>query len=646
MKRGDWVRGRYELCAPLGSGASASAWRAHDHAHDREVALKILSAGSDPELVHQEYGRLVGLWHPHLLTVHGLGRVGPGADASLYLASELVRGQPLDHFAASCGPTALLDAVCGVTSALWFLHGLGLRHGDLKPSNVLVEPDGRAVLIDLGCAEPIGAASATLSGTWAYLAPELVEGRAADGRADLYALGVTLRALSRTAPSVASAVPSALLERLLDPDPERRPPSAADVLAALGRDVPALPPPRAEPRRLYGRAKELERLLRAAQQLARAEPGPRVVVVRGAPGTGRSRLLREAAWAISRELDLLELCAREARPVERLLERASGSASAPAERGVALAVSVRDELVARSQQIVLVVDDAHRLEPEQRSVLRAFARALRPEDPILLLVSESSDLDAASALTHAVDAAASIELGPLEGEAVAAWFAELGLSASDRAELASRARRPADIAEEVSRLRGLATEARSVAGEETLRPELARALATIELAGFALRPEELAALGVSRAEVASLSLLGWIEATPDGVRVRPGRDAAPLCEALPRPEREARCLRLSALVRERRVELGAVEPAEVARWVALEAWLLAGAGSVDEAEACLRAQRSALRRAPGAAARAAKAVLLGAKPRPELGWLAELCAEAASPAELVELAREIGRAHV
>ena len=59
-------------------------------------------------------------------------------------------------------------------------------------------------------------------------------------------------------------------------------------------------------------------------------------MLRGAPGSGRSRLLREAAWSISRELDVLELCAPEARPVERLLERAWPTASAP--RGVALAL--------------------------------------------------------------------------------------------------------------------------------------------------------------------------------------------------------------------------------------------------------------------------------------------------------------------
>ncbi len=637
MRAGDWIRRRYELRAPLGSGASATAWRAHDHAHGREVALKILSAGSDPEVLHQEYARLVGLWHPHLLSVHALGRVEPGERSAFYLASELVRGETLDRFATSGGPAALLEAVSGVVSALWFLHGLGLRHGDLKPSNVLVEPDGRAVLIDLGCASPLGVASATLSGTWAYLAPELLEGRVADGRADLYALGVMLRELSRAAPSAATFVPAGLLERLLDPDPERRPRSAADVLAALGRDVPASPPPRSEPRRMLGRATELGRLLRAAESLDRAEPAPSVVVLRGAPGSGRSRLLREAAWSISRELDVLELCAPEARPVERLLERAWPTASAP--RGVALALSVRDELANHARKTVLVVDDAHKLEPEQRSVLRAFARALRPEDPILLVASESSELDAPSSLSTAVEGAVTIELGPLDAEAVAAWFAEAGLSAPRTEQLAAHARRPAEIAEEISRLRGLSTDARPALGDEALAPELRRALVTIELAGFALRDDELAALDVSRTALTSLSLLGWIEATPDGVRPRPGRAATRLGLDLPSVEREALCLRLSALARERRVELGALEPAEAARWVALEAWLLAGAGSVDEAELLLRAQRSALRRAPGAAARAAKAVLLGAEPRPELGWLAELCAESASPAELFELAR-------
>ena len=67
-----------------------------------------------------------------------------------------------------------------------------MRHGDFTPDNILVRPNGRAVLIDLGCARPFGQRSETLSGTPGFLAPELLRDGAGDARADLYALGATL----------------------------------------------------------------------------------------------------------------------------------------------------------------------------------------------------------------------------------------------------------------------------------------------------------------------------------------------------------------------------------------------------------------------------------------------------------------------
>ncbi|HEY6877644.1 MAG TPA: serine/threonine-protein kinase, partial [Polyangiales bacterium] len=395
LAEGTLVAHRYRLGSRLGRGGAASAYRALDLVTGDEVALKLLDAELPPASLQREFERLRELVHPHLTRVRAfhVTQLG-GATRALYTA-DLVRGGDLRAFIAKRGFAR--QPVCDVLDALHTLHRLGLRHGDVKPENVLIDERGRAVLIDLGCAAPLGQASAMLSGTPGYWAPELRAGAAADERADLFAFGVMLRELG--------ADHASLVERLTATEPHARPSSAREVLSWLGdtRDVEASGRGRAPC--LVGRERELAHARALLQRVARAEEGPRVLWIEGAPGVGRSRFLRELGFALLDE----PLAWVEARaPVSEALSRTCG----PLPAGSEALLDQVEELAETRRGTVLVLDDAQSLDAEARAELALVLRAL-PANGRLAAVIASTE--------PAPVAAERILLAGLERPAVDAW---------------------------------------------------------------------------------------------------------------------------------------------------------------------------------------------------------------------------------
>ena len=186
----------------VGRGGMGAVYEAEQLSLGRRVAVKVLprAFGRDPERVARfvDEARLAArLHHPGIVPVFGAGQAG----GLPYFAMELVEGGTA---AALAVPDARAAATIALQAAdaLDYAHRCGVRHGDVKPANLLVSGDGRVRLADFGLAAAIGDAApgGFGGGTARYLAPELRAGGAPTPAADQFALGVTLRELLPAAP--------------------------------------------------------------------------------------------------------------------------------------------------------------------------------------------------------------------------------------------------------------------------------------------------------------------------------------------------------------------------------------------------------------------------------------------------------------
>ena len=266
--------GRFELVRPLGSGGLAEVWLAKDRVTGTEVAIKALHAHLSRdaglcERFRREMAVTRALDHAGIVKVFDLHEHG----GRPFFAMELLRGRTLAE-TLHAGPLERAESqriIREIAEALQSAHRAGVVHRDLKPQNVFVTSSGAIKLLDFGLARAAGqarmTAASTVLGTPGYIAPEVLEGAAADARADLYALGAVAFELfsgkrafasvdayavlqqKRTAPPPllpvapgATQADERLVARCLEPDPERRFLDAAQVLRALeGQEVPDAP---------------------------------------------------------------------------------------------------------------------------------------------------------------------------------------------------------------------------------------------------------------------------------------------------------------------------------------------------------------------------------------------------------------------
>jgi TolB-like protein/Tfp pilus assembly protein PilF len=270
--------GRYEIQGDLGAGGMGEVYRALDKDLDREVAIKVL-----PEAVSGDSARLerfkreakavAKLSHNNILEIHDFGT----QEQTAYAVTELLDGQDLGAYLQShAGPLSWKEIQrigTAVSDGLAAAHDKGIVHRDLKPSNIMLCTDGRVKILDFGLArvreeldsegetasELPATTPGTVMGTVGYMAPEQVQGKAADAQSDIFALGCVLyemltgkRAFKRdtsaetmtailreeppsfadsgiaVSPEIADTV-----ERCLEKEPQRRFQSASDLSFAL-----------------------------------------------------------------------------------------------------------------------------------------------------------------------------------------------------------------------------------------------------------------------------------------------------------------------------------------------------------------------------------------------------------------------------
>ncbi|HEU5038433.1 MAG TPA: serine/threonine-protein kinase [Nocardioides sp.] len=194
------IAGRYTLEREVGRGGMGAVWLGHDDVLGREVALKRIGmapGGSTPDLARAEReARLAArLNHPHVVAVYDLVTDG---DAQ-WLVMEYVEGTTLTALVQREGrlsPDRAAPLLQQVADALAAAHTAGIVHRDVKPSNILVAADGQVKLSDFGIARAEADASLTqtglVTGSPAYLSPEVASGQQATPASDVWSLGATL----------------------------------------------------------------------------------------------------------------------------------------------------------------------------------------------------------------------------------------------------------------------------------------------------------------------------------------------------------------------------------------------------------------------------------------------------------------------
>src|SRR5580700_658802 len=231
--------GPYEIIAPLGAGGMGEVYRARDTRLDRDVAVKVLltNLASDPSLkqrLEREAKAVSKLSHPHICTLHDIGH----QDGIDFLVMELVEGESLEQRLLK-GPLPadqVIRYAAQIADALAKAHKRGFTHRDLKPANIMLTKSG-AKLMDFGLAKQSGptplatalnemtvdqklTSEGSIVGTFQYMAPEQLEGKEADARTDIFALGEVIYEMATGKPAFSGGSRASLIAAILSSEPQ------------------------------------------------------------------------------------------------------------------------------------------------------------------------------------------------------------------------------------------------------------------------------------------------------------------------------------------------------------------------------------------------------------------------------------------
>ena len=330
LRAGVLFAGRYRIIEELGRGGMGCVFKVTDEVEQRTLALKHFHVTSEHAVttLREEFMALADLRHNNVERVYdyGFGSTSALGAQEAYFTAEYIPGLDLLRATRGFDLEFVWELVAQVCRGLAYVHAHGIVHRDIKPENILAarDQDGdqvRAVLIDFGLATmQAQSKDDSLSGTAAYLAPEVIEAGHIDLRSDLYALGVSIyevltgqvpfrgsvRAVlkqhleqppplvSRLRPELAGGGDRLVL-RLLAKDPRERFSSAQEVAAAVDELCHSQSPIKLgqglgawRTGRLIGRERE-----RAEARAWLTSNSPALLLLRGERGMGKSRLLLE-----------------------------------------------------------------------------------------------------------------------------------------------------------------------------------------------------------------------------------------------------------------------------------------------------------------------------------------------------------------
>jgi eukaryotic-like serine/threonine-protein kinase len=267
--------GPYEVVAPVGAGGMGEVYKARDTRLERMVALKVMRSGISADENHRkrflrEARATAAFSHPGIAALYDAGE----AEDLLYLAMEYVPGHTLQQEIAQ-GPIsgqAVREYALQVATALEHAHARGILHRDIKPANIMVAEDGTLRLLDFGLAHftipqeetaTLVTMPGTFVGTYQYCAPEVLSGRTASVRSDIYSLGVVMYEMACGRTPFAGLQERAMISAALlgeMPPVRKRNPAVSELLAnVIERSLAA------QPQERFASAAELAAALRTME---------------------------------------------------------------------------------------------------------------------------------------------------------------------------------------------------------------------------------------------------------------------------------------------------------------------------------------------------------------------------------------------
>lgn len=445
MDRGGVISGRYRVEKPLGRGGMGAVYHVFDTSAGVDLALKRLSNAASAKhvaLFEREYHTLAGIKHPRVVEVYDYGtdRIGP------YYTMELLRGEDMSR-RAPVPWREVCQILRDVASALSLLHARRLIHRDLNPCNIWRTPDRGIKLIDFGALAAFGHVD-HIAGTAPMIPPEALYGQALDQRSDLYALGALgywlltgvnaypvnavsqlkhafrqpirpiepwIRGLNREDLEPPPPALNELILSLLSQDPMARPASAMEIVVRLTA-IAELPPDASAPvaeahlrsAAFVSRRAELDALQRALEASRNGEGGG-TILVEGAAGMGRTRLLSEFALRAGLSGATVLHVAGEAHPemggtaravahklFDVLPEQAQAAAQAHAPVLGHLSVTLRERLGLTSRDLAPMPQAPGEARMRVQAALQAWFLDVCREHPLTLLVDNVDRVDEAS----------------------------------------------------------------------------------------------------------------------------------------------------------------------------------------------------------------------------------------------------------